>query len=103
MNVQTIQGRLSSPTDVQTIQGCFLSSPGVKWNGSVFIIDLDRVSLGFRDAVRDRVMVSLVNPKTGVAKMATYSHAITGICDTYIYKIKMRDSEDLTVVISNIN
>jgi hypothetical protein len=87
----------------ESIHGCYLTSRGVKWNGVVFDIDLNNVSSEFRDAVRDKVMVSLINPKTGVAKIATYSHAIAGICDRYIYKIKMLDSEDLTVVISNIN
>jgi hypothetical protein len=87
----------------EPIQGCYLSNPGVKWNGMVFDIDLDKVSSEFRDAVRDKVMVSLINPKTGVAKMATYSHAITGIGNRYIYKIKMRDNDDISVVISNIH
>jgi hypothetical protein len=87
----------------ETIHGCYLSSPGVKWNGMVFDIDLDKVQSEFRDAVRDKVMISLINPKTGVAKIATYSHAITGICDRYIYKIKMRDNDDISVVISNIH
>jgi uncharacterized protein YihD (DUF1040 family) len=102
-NTDSMNDKIETIYGDTAVEACYLTSPGVKWNGMVFDIDLDKVSSGFRDAVRDKVMISLVNPKTKVAKMATYSHAIAGICDRYIYKIKMRDNDDMSVVISNIH